>query len=488
MIGIEIVLLIPVITALICWICQNEKYVSWIAIVGSTLELIAVFVFAGPVFIDGTVIEYSIWYIDGLSSLFLMITATVAFAAVMYSRGYLHVEREEKKLNMKSERHYYLYLETFIAVMLSLFAVSSLGLLWILIEATTLISTFLVGFYHNEHSTEAAWKYLIICSVGITLALIGISLIYASTVGIVGDESTALDWNVLVSVASQLDPALVKTAMVLVIVGFGTKAGFAPMHTWLPDAHSQAPTPVSALLSAALLNCAMYGILRFYVISEINIPGFAQTLLLIFGFMSLFIAAMFILSSKDMKRMLAYSSIENMGLIAIGFGIGTELSITASLFMVMAHSLTKPILFFCAGNILQAYDTKDMGSVRGLRAAMPFTSFMLILGTLAITGLPPFAVFLGEFSLLMSSIDAGFWWMAVIMIVLLLIIFAGFILHIFPMLGGEPERSVSEMKGATRMLPLIILGGAVLLFGLLMPDSIMNGFTSIAGHIFGGAL
>lgn len=485
---VELILLIPVITAVLCGLCPRERFVSWICIAGSLSGLVAVLNLAIPTFLDGTVTEYGFWYVDGMSALFLMITSTVVLAAVLYSKGYLSIERAEKKLNMNSEKRYYLLVSLFAAVMLSVFTVSSLGLLWIIIEATTLISTFLVGFYHNEHSTEAAWKYLIICSVGITLALIGISLLYASTIGVVGDESTALNWPVLMGVADQLDPVLMKTAMVLVIIGFGTKVGFAPMHTWLPDAHSQAPTPVSALLSATLLNCAMYSILRFYAISEVTIPDFAQTLLLIFGFLSLFIAAMFILTSKDMKRMLAYSSIEHMGLIAVGFGIGTTLSIFAALFMVMAHSLTKPILFFCAGNVMQEYGTKDMGSVKGMRSKMPFTSFMLIVGTLAIVGLPPFAVFMGEFSLLMSAMDAGAWWLTVILVILLLIIFAGFILHIFPMLNGETEKDVHDPKGISRMVPFIFLGGLILIFGLFMPDTIRDGFQMIVDNVFGGTL
>lgn len=486
--SVELALSIPVITGLICALCPKERLVSLIGIAGSMIGLAAVLHLSIPIFLDGTVVEYGLWYVDGLSALFLMITSTVALAAILYSRGYLSIERAEKKLNMRSEKQYYLLISLFAAVMLSVFTVSSLGLLWILIELTTLISTFLVGFYHNEQSTEAAWKYLIICSVGITLALIGISLVYASTIGVVDDSTSALNWPVLMDVADKLDPALMKTAMVMIIIGFGTKVGFAPMHTWLPDAHSQAPTPVSALLSATLLNCALYSIFRFYAISELTIPDFAQTLLLIFGFMSLFIAAMFILTSKDMKRMFAYSSIEHMGLIAVGFGIGTSLSIFASLFLIMAHSLTKPILFFCAGNVMQEYDTKDMGSIRGMRAKMPFTSFMLIVGTFAIVGLPPFAVFVGEFSMLVAAIDAGLWWLTVILVVLLLIIFAGFILHIIPMLSGETDKDVKDPKGMARIAPFVFLGGLILFFGLFMPDSITEGFRAVVDNVFGGTL
>jgi hydrogenase-4 component F len=484
---VELVLLIPLVTAVLCILSPKEKAVSWICIIGSLLGVVATFSLCAPIFLDGTVVEYQLWYVDGLSALFLMVTSIVALMVSLYSQGYLRVEREENILTMRSEEHYYFCLNMFVAVMLAVFVVSSLGLLWIIIEATTLVSTFLVGFYRNEQSTEAAWKYLIICSVGITLALIGISLVYASTTGIITDGSSALNWPVLMSVASQLDPTLMKAAMVIIIVGFGTKVGFVPMHTWLPDAHSQAPTPVSALLSATLLNCAMYAILRFYIISEITIPGVAQVLLLLFGFLSLAIAAMFIIISKDIKRMLAYSSIENMGLIAIGFGIGTSESIFASLFLVVAHSLTKPILFFAAGNIIQQYGTKDMASIRGLKDKMPFTAFMLTIGSLAIIGMPVFAVFVGEIAMLIAMMSAGCWWMSIPFVILILMVFAGFGLHIFPMLGGDAERDAQDPKGILRAVPFVVLTGLIVFFGLFMPDQLMAGFESTV-RIFGGGL
>ena len=488
MMSVELMLLIPIVSAVLCWVCPREKLISWINIILAIISTSIVLHTCVPVFIDYTVTDYGLWYIDGLSALFIIITSVVALSVALYSHGYMGFEREELILKMKQEKNFYVLINLFVAVMLTLFTVSSLGILWILIEATTLVTTFLVGFYHNEHSTEAAWKYLIICSVGITLALVGISMVYASTVGVVKDESTALNWDVLVSVAANLDPVLMKTAMALIIIGFGTKVGFAPMHTWLPDAHSQAPTPVSALLSATLLNCALYSILRFYIVSEITIPGFAQNLILIFGILSLIIAAAFIMISKDIKRMLAYSSIENMGIIAIGFGIGTEMSIFAALFMVMAHSFTKPILFFSAGNIMQQYGTKDMAAIKGLREKMPFTAFMLSIGSFAILGMPVFASFVGELMLMMSALDSGLWWITAILIVLLLAIFAGFMMRVIPMVGGHTDKDVKDPKGITRTLSFLMLTGLIAIFGLFMPDSIYGGFDYVVSSIFGGLL
>ncbi|MCQ2070283.1 MAG: hydrogenase 4 subunit F [archaeon] len=488
MIDVELVILMPVVAAVLCGIAPRERAISWISIAMAVVGTAVTFWTCGPVFLDGTVIEYSLWYVDGMSAFFMMITSTVALMVSLYSRNYLGHEREEKALDAVSEKVYYVYLNLFVAVMLSVYTMSSLGLVWIVIEITTLISTFLVGFYRDEKSTEASWKYLIICSVGITLALIGISLVYASAVGVVGDETSALDWKVLMAAAPFLDPAILKTAMVLVVIGFGTKAGFAPMHTWLPDAHSQAPTPVSALLSATLLNCALYSILRFYTISEIAIPGFASTLMLLFGFMSLFVASMFILNSMDIKRTLAYSSIEHIGLITIGFGIGTETSIYAALFMVMAHSLTKPILFFCAGNIMQQYGTKDMSLVRGMGKKMPFTATMLSIGTLAIVGMPPFAVFMGEFTLFYAMVDSGLWMLLALAVTLIIVIFAGFALHIYPMFTGETDKDVHDPRGFTRHLPFVILTAGIVFFGLFMPEQMSNAIEGIVHGVFGGAL
>lgn len=485
---VELVLMIPIVTAILCRAVPDKRRSSAISAAGLLVGLLATANLCVPVFLEGGVVEYGPWYVDGLSSLFIMLTSFVAFMVTMYSGRYLGFEREEHTLTTISEKNYFLSLNLLVAVMLSVFMVSSLGLMWILIEATTLISSFLVGFYRNEHSIEAAWKYLVLCSVGITLALVGISLVYASIAGMISDSGSALDWPVLMSAAADLDPALLKTAMVFIIVGFGTKMGLVPMHTWLPDAHSQAPSPISALLSAAMLNCALFCIMRFYIISGICIPGFAQTLLLVFGFLSVIVAAAFIVISKNIKRMLAYSSIENMGIIAIGLGIGTDLSIFAALFMVMAHSLTKPILFFAAGNITQEYGTKDMPSIKGLRAGMPFTSSVLVIGTLAILGMPVFSIFVGEIAILHAAMSSGMWWIAVILTVAIIVIFAGFMMHIFPMLGGTPDKEVHEPKGIVGSVPFVILIGLTAFFGIFMPESILNGFDLIVENVFGGML
>ncbi len=239
--------------------------------------------------------------------------------------------------------------QLFLLTMLLVVVCDNLGMMWVAIEGTTLASAFLVGFYEKDTSVEAAWKYLIICSVGIALALFGIVLTYASSIELLGDSSSALEWTTLRSIAPELDPTYLRLAFIFIMVGYGTKVGLAPMHTWLPDAHSQAPSPISAMLSAVLLNCAFYGILRFFIITELCVPGFATDLMLIFGLLSMAVAAVFIIVAKDSKRLLAYSSIEHMGIMSLGFGLGGFLGIFGALFQMLNHALTKPILFFSWG-------------------------------------------------------------------------------------------------------------------------------------------
>ena len=480
--NVELLLLVPVITALVTFVVRQGRWGAVISVVGSAVTLAVALPLCYNAFL-GDVSEYSMWYVDELSAVFTIMITIIGLMVSLYSYGYVETEHRDGKITARDERQYYMFFHFFVAVMLLVCVVRSMGILWIAIEATTLTSAFLVGFYRNESSTEASWKYLMICSVGITLALVGITLMYASLTADGGQS--ALDWIFLYDHAMQLDPDLLKVAFIFIFVGFGTKMGLVPMHTWLPDAHSQAPTPISALLSAVMLNCALYSILRFKMIVDITIPGFTMYLFIGFGLASLVVAAAFIVISKNLKRMLAYSSIEHMGLIAIGFGIGTPLAVFGALFNVIAHSLTKPLVFFSAGNVVQEYGTMDMGSIQGVRRRMPFTSFMLTASTLAIIGLPPFALFVGELSILGGAADAGMYYLIVIVVILLVIIFAGFLMHIVRMLGGDTDMDVKDPRGLTRAVPMIILFVTVILFGLFMPEGMRDALENIASMFTG---
>ena len=475
--SIELILLIPLATAALSFLMPQGRSGAILSTIGSLLTLGLVVPICYDAF-TGNISEYSLWYVDELSALFVLLIAIVGLMVSLYSYGYMETEHNNGKITARDERQYYLFFHLFVAVMILVCVVRSMGILWIAIEATTLISAFLVGFYRNESSTEASWKYLMICSVGITLALVGITLMYASLTA--GGGEGALDWIFLYNNAMLLDPDLLKVAFVFIFVGFGTKMGLVPMHTWLPDAHSQAPTPISALLSGVMLNCALYSILRFKMIVDITIPGFSMWLFIGFGLASLLVAAAFIVISKNLKRMLAYSSIEHMGLIAIGFGIGTPLAVFGALFHVMAHSLTKPLVFFSAGNVAQEYGTTDMMAIKGIRKKMPFTSFMLTASTLAIIGLPPFALFVGELSILGGAADAGMYLLIVVVIILIVIVFAGFLRNVFQMLTGDTEKDVKDPKGIVRALPMVLLFAAIILFGLFMPEGMKDAIENIA--------
>ena len=480
---ILVLIVAMVISSVLCIAVRKTKHVSSVMPACTLVLLILCLNLCIPI-LRGDVIDEGIFWMDPLSAVFMMLVAIVGFLASLYSRSYIGLELDEGVVSRKENGVYYSLLIVFISVMMLTFTVRSMAVVWLGIGATTLVSTFLVGFYSRDESTEAAWKYIILCSVGITIALFGLTLVYASTVGVI-DSDSALDWPALMEHASELDPNMMRMAMVLIIVGFGTKVGFFPMHAWLPDAHSQAPSPVSGLLSAVLLNCAMYGILRFYGVSEILDPGFASTVMLIFGFLSLAAAAMFIVSSRDLKRMLAYSSIENMGLIAIGFGIGTPVAIAAAILQMTAHSVTKPILFFSAGNIIQSYGTREMARIRGVSKAMPFTAATMAVGTLAIVGCPPFSVFVGELALMLGALNAGMTWAVAIMVALLAIVFAGMARNVFPMLSGDPPEYACDLRDLSRTVPLMILIAATLALGLLMPDELSLWIENAASSVTG---
>lgn len=481
---VTLMILIPIIAGLLCLIPLGSKNLFRIATIGALASAaVAVYCCLPP--LKGEILDTWIWYVDELSAFFLMITAVISFLAVLYSRDYLAVERDEHRLSSRELRRFYFTLLVFISTMLLTFAVRSAALTWIGIGATTLISAFLVGLYKDQHATEAAWKYIMLCSVGITLALFGIAMLYAASSGVIpGDAS--LEWPSLVANAVNLNPVFMKFAAIFFIIGLGTKVGLAPMHFWLPDAHSQAPSPVSGLMSGVLLNCAMYGIMRFYIVSEIVNPGFARTMLLLFGLLSVIVAAAFILISKDIKRMLAYSSVENMGLIAIALGIGTSTALFGAAFLILAHSISKPLMFFCSGNITQAYGTRTMSEIRGISGKMRFTGFSSTAGALAVAGAPPFPLFIGELIIIFGAINSGMYALAGTLALLLVVIFAGLTKSIFPMLSGSTVKEVSEYRSLTRALSIFILMAGALFFGLFMPESVENVFKSIVAILSGG--
>jgi hydrogenase-4 component F len=352
---------VPFVTGLMAAVFNEPRKADKLQAAGALGTLlaagkIAITVWTGqPVLLASDVI-----YIDALGAFNLILIALVGFIASLYSIGYMRVELAEGIISSNQFRFYYAFFHFFILTMLMVSTVNSLGLLWVGIELTTLVSALLVAFYGKSNALEAAWKYLIMGSVGIAFALLGIIFIYLSGMQTLGQQSPALNWTELVQVAAALNPEWVKIGFVFILIGFGTKAGLAPMHFWLPDAHSQAPSPISAVLSGVLLNTALYGVFRVYAIANVTLDGQAAPYLVFFGLLSIAITVPFIMVQHDLKRMLAYSSVEHMGIITLSVGIGGMLGLYGAFLHMFNHSMTKSLLFFAAGSICQRYRSKQM--------------------------------------------------------------------------------------------------------------------------------
>lgn len=342
-----------------------------------------------------------------------------------------------------------------------------LALLWAAIETTTLASAPLIYHHHSRRSLEATWKYLLICSVGIALALMGTFLLALSASGGAADHADPLLLSRLLAAAGALDPDVLRAAFIFLLVGYGTKMGLAPLHTWLPDTYSEAPSPVSALFSGALINCAFLGVLRgWQVVAAAGLAPFAARWLLVFGFASIALAGALILGQRDYKRMLAYSSVEHMGILSVGVALGGAGQFGAMLHAVN-HSLAKGLLFLTAGNLLVAYGTKSSREVRGALRALPVSGTLWIVGFLAIAGMPPFGLFLSELTILKSALDAGRIGVAATFLALLALVFAGMSAIVLHMTQGEPadaapparrERWQAVLSPALLALGLLVLG------------------------------
>ncbi|MDO8488956.1 MAG: proton-conducting transporter membrane subunit [Candidatus Omnitrophota bacterium] len=437
---------IPLLLSLAALLIKRHKILGIINCFGYLAVLICSFILLVKiVLLKNTIAFFNFIYMDTLSVFFIFVISIVSFVVALYSLGYIKKDVDQGIISERRGRIYYLLFNLFCCSMLLVPAVNNLGILWVAIEMTTLISAFLVGFYNTKKSVEAAWKYIIICSVGIIFALLG-TILFSYAFSISGLEKS-LNWSAMVPVAHILDKNILKIAFIFILVGYGTKAGLAPMHTWLPDAHSQAIAPISALLSGVLLKTAIYAILRFGIIVIHGVGfGYFSNLMILFGAISLVISSGFILVQKDLKRLLAYSSIEHIGIIAIGFGIGAPLAIAGALLHVFNHAITKSLMFFGAGNIVSAYKKHNMNAIRGVIKAMPFTGVMVLLGVFAITGFPPFSLFISEFMILIGAFTNGSYLIASLLLASLAIIFGAFIYHFGKILFGNLPKEMILTK------------------------------------------
>ncbi|HEY8468122.1 MAG TPA: proton-conducting transporter membrane subunit [Longimicrobiales bacterium] len=418
--------------------------------------------------------------LDPLGLVFLGILAVLFLLVVLY----LGIPRDPGA--SRPERTFSACLLWFLASMTLVTISQHLALLWAAIEATTLASAPLIYHHQSRRSLEAAWKYLLICSVGIALALMGTFLLALSASGGAVEQEDPLLFVRLLAAAGSLDPDVLRAAFVFLLVGYGTKMGLAPLHTWLPDAHSEAPSPVSALLSGALLNCAFLGVLRgWQVIAAAGLSSFGARWLIVFGLVSIGLAGALILGQRDYKRMLAYSSVEHMGILAVGVGLGGIGQFGAMLHAVN-HSLAKGLLFLTAGNLLVAYGTKSSRDVRGVLRALPASGTLWVVGFLAIAGMPPFGLFLSEVTILKSALDAGRFGVAAAFLAPLALVFAGMSAVVLRMAQGEPADVPPQRERLEAVLSPALLALALLVLGLYVPPGLER-LLEDAAALLGGA-
>src|SRR3974390_3003498 len=379
--------------------------------------------------------------VDDLNKVFIVLTTFVAFTTSVFSASYIGHEIESGKLRPGYVRFYHAMYQILMFAMNLALVANNIGLMWVAIELATLTTVLMVGIYRTHEALEAAWKYFILGSVGIALALFGTILVYMAARPVLGEGLYAMVWTVLITRAGQFDPALLNLAFVFLLLGYGTKVGLAPLHAWLPDAHAEGPTPISAVLSGLLLNVALYALLRFKMLLALNPVGVAPgPVMVTMGLISALFAAFMLYRRRDIKRLFAYSSIEHMGIIVFAFGMGGPLANFAGLLHMTMHSLTKSAIFFAVGHIAQVKGTQKIADMGGLTVTNPVLGWGLVLGVVAIAGLPPLGIFMSEF-LVVSSTFARQPWLVLILVFAIIVALGGLFLrlHHIP-LGAPPWR------------------------------------------------
>ncbi len=418
------------------------------------------------------------FFVDSLNVFLVALTAFVAMTTAMFSGPYMRIECALGRVSAGGMRLYHSMYQLFSLAMLLVLTTNNLGVMWVAMEAATLTTVLLVALYRTHASLEAAWKYFILCGVGIAQALLGTILVYFAAEKILGPGVGSLLWTHLDAVKGELEPAVMSIAFVFLLVGYGTKVGLVPLHNWLPDAHSEGPTPVSAVLSGLLLNVALYALIRFKVITDGALERpFASHLLMGFGLASVVVGALFLSRQRDVKRMFAYSSIEHMGLITFAFGMGGPVASFAGLLHMTVHSLTKSAIFFAVGHAAQKAGTQVMADIRGLMRVSPTVGWGLMLGTAAILGMPPFGVFASEFLILTTAI-AQQPWATPILLVSLGIAFASIFGKVQPMVFGETNARTLPHPPA--LVPVFTHLALVLALGLYVPPYLADWYRPAA--------
>lgn len=474
--------LIAIIISL--FVRKSRGTLEAIAVASAILELIAGAYMSISVANSGSYSLFPFLEIKSLEGLILFVTVIIGFISTLYSIGYLRRKMAQGIIDFRQIREYYMLLRLFIIAMLIAIITTNPMIMWIAIEATTLSTAFLISYYNRPNDIEASWKYLIINTVGLLLALLGILLFLTPGFPTL---NALIGWKDLLAASRNADPMLIRFAFVFIFIGYGTKMGIAPLHAWKPDTYNKAPSPIVALLSGALINVALLAILRFKIITD-SLTGvaFTQNLFITFGIISIVFASFIIYTQINFKRLLAYSSIEHAGIMLLGFGFG-GIGIYAGLLHMVYHAFAKSLLFLLSGNIFFAYTSDQIKNIKGILKLSPATGILLILGFLAITGIPPFGTFLTEIYILLAGLKNHL----IIVVVALFafaLVFIGFFRSIFSMVYGEPPKDLPKEKiNLWTILPLIFLTILLIILSVFMPNFlralIQNSSDLISGRI-----
>ncbi len=486
------ILLVPLVAGLACLLVRSRRVMEGLNTLAFAAALALGLRLLHQVLARRLVVEWSGFLsADALSAWMVLLVATVSLATSLYAGRYFRRDLAANLVTAGRVREFFVLTPLFAAGMFLVVLANNLGVMWFALEGTALSSVLLVALYNRKTSLEAAWKYVMLGSLGLALALFATVFTYAAAIGPQpSGHLPSFNWSHLMTMAPQLDRRLIKLAFVFALVGYGTKAGLAPMHTWLPDAHSEAPSPTSAMLSGVSLKIALYALLRFHILATHCLDsGFNCTLLLCFGLFSMFLAAPFILVQTNLKRLLAYSSLEHVGLICAGIGMNTSVTIFGALLHMGYHALTKPVLFFAAGNIHQTFHSLELRIIGpGVAKVLPITVLFMGLAAVAATGLPPFGLFYSEFTVISGGFAANQTSISVLILVALVAAFCGLLQQLTRILLGAPKHErASDATPWDGVGGMTLLLGGLLVFSVWLPGPVLQLLQQAAGIIGGNS-
>jgi hydrogenase-4 component F len=482
-------LLAPLAGAGILALVSSLRIAGWLNVGISATSLAAAVSLAWLVATGGEIAGFG-FRVDAFNVYLVVLTTFVGLTTAIFSRPYMRHVWRTGRTSERALRLYHAMYQAFMFTMLLALTTDNIGVLWVAVEGATLATVLLVSLYRTPEAVEAAWKYFILCGVGIALALFGTVLTYFAAQHVLTDPAAGLTWSILHGQAAGLEPAVMSLAFVFILVGYGTKIGLVPMHQWLPDAHSEGPTPMSAVLSGLLLNVALYAVIRFKMLVDGSLAGtdsaqLAGYLLMGFGLLSFLVAALFLHRQRDIKRMFSYSSIEHMGLMTFAFGLGGPLATFGGLLHMLVHSLTKSAIFITVGHATHITGTQRIDNIRGLMRTQPAVGWSLLIGVAAIAGFPPFGVFTSEFLLLTATMQAQPW-LTVALLAGLAVAFAGLFRHVQPMVYGPVPEGQRPVQ--VNIWPVVVHLALVLWLGLSIPPFLVQWLNEATGLITGTLL